>query len=157
MLKPGAVHMVKMALMRMGRQDSLYDDLYRRVAASFGMSVCEMWIFYFMLAAKGGVTQQDVASMMMFPKQTVNSAVAHLVKDGMVLLKALPNARNSKKIAFTRKGRNMACKTVNHLLQSEIRATQKLGGEKTIRYISLRDEYYQFLKSEFESDFLKDE
>ena len=43
-------------LKRMGREDSRYDALYRRVYAAFGLAPCATWIFYFLLASEDGLT-----------------------------------------------------------------------------------------------------
>ncbi|MBR0031566.1 MAG: MarR family transcriptional regulator [Treponema sp.] len=145
------------SLTEMGKQDNRFDSLYRRVSASFEMSACAMWIFYYLLLSDDGMTQLEMTEAMMFPKQTVNSAVQNLVKDNLVTLEAVQGTRNSKKVLLSKKGRDYAEKTVKRLLQAEIRATQKFGEEKTQAYISLREEYMTLLKAEFESDFLKEE
>ena len=143
-------------LKRMGREDSRYDALYRRVYAAFGLAPCATWVLYFLLASEDGLTQHEIADMMMFPKQTVNSAVARLAKDGMVEFFAAEGSRKEKRIRLTATGRDYADQTVNRLLQAEIRATQKFGEKKMDALSDLRAEYLNLLKSEFERDFLGD-
>ena len=143
-------------LKRMGREDCRYDALYRRVYAAFGLAPCATWVLYFLLASEDGLAQHEIAGMMMFPKQTVNSAVARLAKDGMVEFSAMDGSRKEKCIRMTAAGRNYANQTVNRLLQAEIRATRKLGEEKMDALSDLRAEYLNLLKSEFERDFLGD-
>ena len=144
-------------LKRMGREDSRYDALYRRVYAAFGLAPCATWVLYFLLASEDGLTQHEIADMMMFPKQTVNSAVARLANDGMVEFFAAEGLRKEKRVRLTAAGRDYADRTVNRLLQAEIRATKKLGVEKMDALSDLRAEYLDLLKAEFEKDFLKGE
>lgn len=144
-------------LKRMGREDSRYDALYRRVYAAFGLAPCATWIFYFLLASEDSLTQHEIADMMMFPKQTVNSAVARLAQDGMIEFAAMDGTRKAKKVRLTAAGRDYAMRTVGHLLEAEIRATKKLGVEKMNALSDLRAEYLNLLKAEFEKDFLKGE
>lgn len=141
-------------LARMGREDNRYDALYRRVYAAFGVAPCAMWALYFLLASDDGLSQHEIAGMMMFPKQTVNSAVARLVMDGMVEFAAIAGTRKEKKVRLTAAGRDFAKRTVGHLLEAEIRATKKLGVAKMNALSDLRAEYLDLLKAEFEKDFL---
>jgi len=143
-------------LKRMGREDSRYDALYRRVYTAFGLAPCATWVLYFLLASENGLTQHEIAGMMMFPKQTVNSAVARLANVGMVEFTAMDESRKKKCIRLTAAGRDHADQTVNRLLQAEIRATRKLGEEKMNALSDLRAEYLELLKAEFERDFLGD-
>ena len=96
------------SLTEMGKQDNRFDSLYRRVSASFEMSACAMWIFYYLLLSDDGMTQLEMTEAMRFPKQTVNSAVQNLVKDNLVTLEAVQGTRNSKKVLLTKRGRDFA-------------------------------------------------
>ena len=140
----------------MGKQENLFDALYRRVASSFGLSTCEMWIYYFLLIAPGEVTQQTVSSQMMFPKQTVNSAVMKLAKKGMLKLESGSDNRKRKTICLTREGSDFAQKTVQRLLEAEFDAVKIFGSEKLIALSKLREEYFGILEDVFEKGFLSD-
>ena len=144
-------------LKRMGREDNRYDALYRRVYAAFGLAPCATWVYYFLLAAKDGLAQHELVELMMFPKQTVNSAVAQLAKDGMVEFAAIGGTRRAKNVRLTATGRAFAERTVDHLLKAEIRATRKFGVLKMDTLSDLRAEYLGLLKAEFEKDFLERE
>ena len=140
----------------LGKQDSLYDSLYRRVAMRFGISSCEVLILYFLLLEEENATQSKICSQIMYPKQTVNSAVAKLVKNGMVVLTEVEGTGKSKRLTLTPKGEEFANQTVNRLFQAEIRASKQMGIEKLKLLCDLRNEYYELLKKEFEADFLGD-
>ena len=140
----------------MGKQDKLYDALYRRIYSHFGLSSCEMWIFYYLLLNENEMTQKDMSEQMAFPKQTINSAVSNLVKKGLLILNESQVNRKNKILHLTKEGKNIANQTARKLLEAECKATEKLGEEKTALYNQVRETYYELLKEEFENDFLKE-
>jgi len=145
---------IKAGLFEMGLEDSRYDALYHRVASAFGLTTCQMWIFYYLTAVADGLTQREIARRMAFPKQTVNSAVAKLESSGLVTLAAVEGSRKEKVITLTATGRKLAKGSSARLLAAEIRATAKLGIAKMNDYNRLRAEYLRLLQAEFEADFL---
>jgi DNA-binding MarR family transcriptional regulator len=93
---------------------------------------------------------------MSFKKQTVNSAVSKLVKNGMLTLSTTNGNSKNKILMLTPEGREFAQRTVNQLLEAELKAAKKFGSKKLSSFCKLRDEYYGTLLREFEKDFLKD-
>ena len=140
---------IKALFSRMGKQEGMFEALYRSVASSFGISTCEMWIYYFLLIEQDGVTQQTICSQMSFKKQTVNSAVSKLVKEGMLRLTAMNENNKSKTLSLSPKGAEFANNTVNSLLNAELKAAQKFGKLKLNSLCMLRDEYLDVLQNEF--------
>ena len=51
-----------------------YEEIYRGVARSFGLSDCAFWILYFIRQSEEKVTQKDICSFIYQSKQTVHSA-----------------------------------------------------------------------------------
>lgn len=140
---------IKALFSRMGKQEGMFEAIYRSVASSFGISTCEMWIYYFLLIEQDGVTQQTICSLMSFKKQTVNSAVAKLVKEGMLTLTAMNENSKSKTLSLTPKGAEFANNTVNSLLNAELKAVHKFGKRKLNSLCMLRDKYLDVLQNEF--------
>lgn len=147
---------LKAIFTQMGMQESLFEALYSRVASAFGLTTCEMWIYYFLLIEENGITQRDICSQMSFKKQTVNSAVSKLVKNGMLTLSTADGNSKNKILMLTPEGREFAQCTINQLLEAELKAAKKFGSKKLSSLCKLRDEYYGTLLREFEKDFLKD-
>ena len=56
-----------------------------------------MWALYYLQNAEEQLSQQDLIELMLFPKQTINSAVSALVKKGYVTLEMIPNTKNRKR------------------------------------------------------------
>ena len=90
----------------------MFSSLYRGVSTSCGLSDCQFWALYYLISTEDPITQQDLVNLMLFPKQTINSAVAGLVQNGYVILEMIPGTRNRKKLILTHKGRELAGKTV---------------------------------------------
>jgi DNA-binding MarR family transcriptional regulator len=131
-----------------------YDSLYRGAAAAFGLSDCSMWVLYYLQNAEEPLSQQDLIELMLFPKQTINSAVTGLVKKGYVTLEMIPNTKNRKRILLTDSGKAFAEKTVLRMIQAEKRAVSEMSDIE--RFVSLYAEFFEHLHDEFEREGLCD-
>ena len=131
-----------------------YDSLYRRAAAAFGLSDCSMWVLYYLLNVEDPLSQQDLIGLMLFPKQTINSAVSGLVGKGYVTLEMIPNTKNRKSVLLTDEGRAFAEKTVLRMIQAEERAVSEISDID--RFVSLYAEFFEHLHDEFEREGLCD-
>lgn len=131
-----------------------YDSLYRGAAAAFGLSDCSMWVLYYLQSAEEPLSQQDLIELMLFPKQTINSAVAGLAKNGYVTLEMIPNTKNRKRILLTDEGRAFAERTVLRMIQAEERAVSEMSDIK--RFVTLYEEFFKHLHNEFEWEGLCD-
>lgn len=143
-------------LISIGRQEKQFDALYRNAGALFGLPDCSMWILYFLSTSEQELSQQDLVEKMMFPKQTINSAVTALSKKGIVELAMIPGTRNRKKIALTEAGKKLAESTVDRLFQAECRAAEQMGAERMTAYIELYHDFFTCLEQEFQKDGLID-
>ena len=137
-------------LSEMNAQEKRFGALYRQAALTFGLSECAMWVLYFLIVADKQLTQQELGEKMMFPKQTINSAVAGLVQKGLLKLLPAPNSRSRKQLLLTPDGEELARNTVKKMRTAEERAVKALGQEKIEQFIALHDEFLTHLYSEFE-------
>ena len=146
----------KAFLLNISTQEKQFDALYRGVASRFQMPDCTMWILYFLICSDEAMTQQDLIEKMMFPKQTINSAVSGLVKKGLVELKMIPGTRNRKRILLTDAGARIAQDTVERMRSAEERAAARLGSAKMEQYAKLYQEFFSALQQEFRKEGLAD-
>ena len=144
-------------LMRISTQEKQFDALYRGVASRFGMPDCAMWVLYFLISSDEPLTQQDLIEKMMFPKQTINSAVMALAKKGLLELQMIPGTRNRKNILLTESGVETAHNTVEKMRRAEERAVTSMGAEKTEQFAELYREFFSKLQQEFQKEGLSDE
>lgn len=146
----------KEALRRVAAQEKQFDALYRSVGTQLRLSDCAMWVLYFIGTADQPLSQQELIEKMVFPKQTINSAVMGLVRKGLVELKAVPGTRNRKTILLTETGKALAEETVLRMVRAELQAVEKMGEEKMERFSELYSEFFAALQSEFEKEGLID-
>ena len=115
-----------------------------------------MWILYFLSTSEDELSQHDLIEKMMFPKQTINSAVAGLAKKGLVELTMIPGTRNRKKLMLTEAGNAMANNTVNRMYQAECRVVEQMGAERMTQYVKLYRDFFTYLQKEFQKEGLID-
>ena len=139
-------------LMSIGRQEKLFDALYRNAGAIFGLPDCTMWVLYYLSFSTDVLSQQDLIEKMMFPKQTINSAVSGLAKKGLVELTMIPGTRNRKRIILTETGTELADQTVKRMFQAECRAVDQMGADHMSKYMELYREFYCCLQKEFRKE-----
>ena len=73
-------------LERTNRQFNECNALYHTVAQRCGLSDAAFWLLYALRTADEPLTQNRIAADWALPKQTLNSAVAAMVKKGLVEL-----------------------------------------------------------------------
>ncbi len=100
-----------------------------------------MWVLYSVASSKAPLSQQDLHARMMFPKQTINSAVARLSAEGAVRLEAMPAGRGRKAVALTPAGRDLCQKTVLAMRGAECDAVERLGPGRMAVFAGLYAEF----------------
>lgn len=121
-------------LMEMGRQTKLQDAIYRKTAESFGISVCAMWILYYLRASEQRLSQQDLTDLLWFPKQTIHSAVSGLAGKGIVILRSGTMSNKRKEILMTSFGEQFVDRTVNALLEAERTVVSEMSLETSTQF-----------------------
>lgn len=135
---------------RIDQQQKEQDHIYHNTAVRYGLSDTGMWVLYNVYTAPGAVTQQELCRQCFFPKQTVNTAIARLCKNGYASLEAIPGTRNQKKILLTDKGTALAEKTVGRLIEAEERAYAALTPEELQTYLDMTARLTAALREETE-------
>ena len=117
-----------------------YEEIYRGVAKSFGLSDCAFWILYYIRQSEEKVTQKDICSFIYQPKQTVHSALKKLVKDGLIEVGDY-NGKRHKYVVLTEKGEEFSRKTVDLVLAEEIAAFEDMDASERELSIKLLAKY----------------
>ena len=147
----------KAYLARTAAQEKQFDALYRQAGAAFALPDCAMWVLYYLSSAAEGLTQQDLIETMLFPKQTINSAVMKLAKQGLLELLLVPGTRNRKTIRLTEAGTALAERTVDRMYRAELRAAEAMGEARMRQFGELYAAFYTALRDEFRKEGLSDE
>ncbi len=126
------------------------DFIYHNVAVKFGLSDTAMWVLYNVYASKDIITQQELCRQCFLAKQTVNTAITSLSKNGYVELEVIPGTRNQKKILLTSKGNTLAKSTIALLIDAEYRAYSALSHEELETYLEMTTRLTISLREETE-------
>lgn len=128
------------------------ESIYHHAAVRFGISDTVMWILYNIYESKEIYTQQELCKKCFWPKQTVNTAVANLVKNGYVRLEMIPGTRNQKKILLTQAGIELAQNTTEYVKAAELRAYGKLSKEELRMLLDVNQKLTSYLREEMEKE-----
>ena len=136
-------------LERMNRQFNVCNALYHAVAVRCGMSDTTFWVLYDLYYGEPK-TQNQLCSLWALPKQTLNSAVAAMTKQGLLSLTPVPGQRSGKLLALTEAGRTLAEKTVCYVHEKEEEALKQMGTARALQMLETEQEHLQLLRRALE-------
>lgn len=140
---------IRMTLDEYNRIFKQNDEIYRDAAKELGLSDCAFWILYAVRSAEEVLTQSDLCYSQYQPKQTVNSALKKLEKEGYLVLKCTDN-RRSKQIYLTEKGIRLSENTVDKVILAEVEALSALSLAEQEEFLKLFRKYTECLKNEMQ-------
>ena len=83
------------------------DDVYHTLALKFGLSDSAMWIFVYHAGSRPGVTQSEIAEEMSMSRQTINSAIKNLEKQGYLYMAPAPVTGGTRLFLSQQKGKTL--------------------------------------------------
>ena len=122
------------------------DDVYHMLALKFGLSDSAMWILCTMREAKRELTQSEIAQEMSMSRQTVNSAIKNLEKQGYLRLEAVSGDRRNKILSFTEEGEIFVKRTVDRVLSLEHQVFENLEVEEQEKITQILRKYTRFMR-----------
>ena len=122
--------------------------VYRGAIKHLAISESEFWIWYTLVAMPGEHTQQDICAMWSLPKQTVNTAIAHMRLRRYATLEAMPRTRNRKIIRLTAEGRRFGEKVVEPIVRAEERALCRVEPEEMAMVSRIFGKYINIIREE---------
>lgn len=120
------------------------NSLYHEAAVKMGVSDSVMNIMYVISERDGRCMQSEVSRLTGISRQTINSAIRKLEKDGMVYLEQ-GQGRNTI-ICLTEKGREFAAEKIEPLFEIENRIWNEWTPEEQRQYLGLTRKYRDSLK-----------
>lgn len=105
------------------------NKLYAQWARQHGITINTLMVMY-MIRNTEDCTQQDICSMLMLPKQTVNSILNDLERQGHVSRQTGGIDRRQKILTFTREGRQYAEAILTALYRAEAKAFRAMSTEQ---------------------------
>lgn len=125
------------------------NQLYRDVATSFGISESAFSILYaIFLAGENGISQRDICVQMCIGKQTVNSSIHKLEREGVVELKSGPGRRGLL-AHLTPVGLELAERTIVPMIEAELAALREFDDRELELSLLLGRRYTDALRSHF--------
>lgn len=126
------------------------DAIYSEFAKRSGLSDCAFWLMYSICEADGKCTQSEICGQWKMSKQTVNSALKGLEKNGYITLSAAKTGKHSKYISLTEKGVKFVHENITVVFDAEQLALQKMSDTERIAMIESARKYQILLKAEAE-------
>ncbi len=104
------------------------DEAYERAAKRSGLSPASFDILYALYAYGDGCTQKDLCARCFDGKQTINSAVHRMVREGLLSLEA--GRGRSTSVYLTDAGRASAAQSIVPVMTAERRAIESIGADR---------------------------
>lgn len=125
------------------------NQLYRDVAASFEISESAFNILYAIyLAGEKGIAQRDICVQMCIGKQTVNSSIHKLEREGVVVLESGPGRRGLL-AHLTPVGLELAERTIVPMIEAELAALREFDDRELELALLPGRRYTDALRSHF--------
>lgn len=126
------------------------NEQYHVYAAYCGLSDPALCVLYTLYDADEIVTQNELAVMWCYPKQTINFAISGLVKKGYVKLEKLGMARNSKAVRLTDEGSEFCQRVIAPLTDAEEHSLLRLTEEERELLVQLEQKQGAYFKDEIQ-------
>lgn len=123
-------------------------SLYHAAALKLGLADSVLAILYTLSTMNGECGITDICFTAGMSKQTVNSALRKLEREGAVVLKAIDGKK--KKAALTEKGAGLAEKTAKKLIRAENNALSSWKEEEVSEYLRLMKKFFASLKEQID-------
>lgn len=122
---------------------------YRKVSQAFNLPETALWLIY-CLKDVGECTQSYLCERMSQPKQSINTALKKLEKEGYVTIQPNGTNRKTKYVQLTAKGEEFAHKTTDQIVEAEKIAFSYLSDEEVEMYLQLYERHAKALLLEMD-------
>ena len=127
------------------------DNIYHDAAVRAGLSDCAFWILHALWEAEHPMTQSEIGDNASMPRQTVNSALKKLEKDGYLVLEKI-DGRMGKSIHLTAAGMDFVQTHIAPVSAAEDRAVARFSDEEKEAFLATFRTLVDRLKAEIEED-----
>lgn len=125
------------------------DTIYHNAAAKAGLSDCAFWILYSLYDTDRTITQSDIGDNVSMPRQTVNSALKKLEKDGYLTLQRI-EGKMGKSIHLTQLGEEFVRTHIVPVTMAEERACALFSDAEKKAFLTTFRSLVDRLKAEIE-------
>ena len=122
-----------------------WDDIYHQAAQRCGLSNAAYWLLYTLCDEEQELSQNDFCKQWFLSKQTVNSAIAALKKEGYITLDTVSHSRR-KIIRLTKEGEAFCQEKVKPFLDADRASLSELSPEERSLMLSLMQKQLSLFK-----------
>lgn len=115
------------------------NGIYRSIAKKYNLSECQFWILYALSVENRPLTQTELRSYLIEPKQTIHSAMHKMLDDEIIVLQQTSGKK--KYFTLSEKGKLLADKTVNIVIFHEEKAFDTFTNQEREMLIHLFEKY----------------
>lgn len=137
-------HTISQNMKRCNHLQGEIEAAYHDAALKFGLADSTQFILYTICYLGDNCPLNDVVRMTGISKQTINSAIRNMEKQGLVCLTAA--TPKTKNIVFTEKGKELAENTVIRLIEAEDDIFASWSEEDVQKYLELNERFLNDLK-----------
>ncbi len=124
-------------LSRLNKMLKRQEEIYHQCAKRAGITDTKFWVLYSLCESGGVLCQKAFCENWCYSKQTVNTAVSGLEKDGFIYLIFAEGSKKQKEIRLTDKGEDFCDKHIRNVLEAECRSLMKLSEEERANFFDL--------------------
>ncbi len=121
-----------------------FNEIYHLAARKLGLSDSAFDILYTICEIGDSCTQRDVCSATFIPKQTINSSIRNLEKEGYLTLS--PGKGRSMHMHLTESGHRLLQRTIYPVVEAENMAFSKLTASECDLLLTLQNKYIEALR-----------
>lgn len=113
------------------------EEIYHMCAKKAGLTDTKFWVLYALCETGGELCQNSFCETWCYSKQTVNTAVALLEKEGIVSLTFAEGSRKQKDIRLTDAGEAFCNQHIRPILEAEEASLMGLKEEERNTFLSV--------------------
>lgn len=126
------------------------DTIYHSAAVKMGLSDCAFWILYTLQDTQKTYKQSDICDSASMSRQTVNSALKKLEKDGYLTLRRI-DGKMGKSIHLTEKGNQFVQRNIMPIMLAEETACSLFSDDEKDKFLKTFHSLVERLKTEIEN------
>lgn len=135
-------------LSRLNKLVKKQDKIYHQCAKKAGITDTKFWVLYALCESGGVLCQNSFCENWCYSKQTVNTAVSGLEKEGFIYLTFAIGSRKQKEIRLTEKGEAFCNQYIKTVLEAECRSLMNLSEDERKNFFELIERILSDLESE---------
>jgi len=141
-------HSISQNMKRCNHIQGEIESVYHNAALKFGLADSAQFILYTICYLGDNCPLNEVVKMTGISKQTVNSALRNMEKQGLIrLMQATPKTKN---VALTQNGEKLAEETVLQLMKIEDDVFSAWSNEDVQKYLELNERFLKDLKEKID-------